>query len=71
MMSENYTAKVNILDGDGKRVGTVSLQSPTIAAFEANRLNAGMVMRSLPGQLAGSRRIFQESIRQVLDQDLK
>ena len=33
---EHYTAKVNFLDGEGKRVGTVSLQSPTIAAFEAN-----------------------------------
>ena len=31
-----YTAKVNFLDGEGKRVGNVSLQSPTIAAFEAN-----------------------------------
>jgi len=27
---------VNFLDGEGKRVGNVSLQSPTIAAFEAN-----------------------------------
>ena len=33
---EHYTAKVNFLDGEGKRVGTVSLQSPSIAAFEAN-----------------------------------
>ncbi len=33
---EHYTAKVNFLDGEGKRVGTVSVQSPTIAAFEAN-----------------------------------
>ncbi len=33
---EHYTAKVNFLDGEGKKVGTVSLQSPTIAAFEAN-----------------------------------
>ncbi|KAF5045243.1 hypothetical protein DSECCO2_483300 [anaerobic digester metagenome] len=33
---EHYTAKVNFLDGEGKRVGTVSIQSPTIAAFEAN-----------------------------------
>jgi len=33
---EHYTAKVNFLDGEGKRVGTVSLQSPTIAALEAN-----------------------------------
>ncbi len=33
---EHYTAKVNFLDGAGKRVGTVSLQSPSIAAFNAN-----------------------------------
>ncbi len=33
---EHYTAKVNFLNGEGKRVGTVSIQSPTIAAFEAN-----------------------------------
>ena len=33
---EHYTAKVNFLDGEGKRVGNVSLQSPTIAAFNAN-----------------------------------
>jgi len=33
---EHYTAKVNFVNDDGKRVGTVSLQSPTIAAFEAN-----------------------------------
>ena len=33
---EHYTAKVNFLDDDGKRVGTISIQSPTIAAFEAN-----------------------------------
>jgi hypothetical protein len=33
---EHYTAKVNFLDDEGTRVGTVSLQSPTIAAFEAN-----------------------------------
>ncbi len=33
---EHYTAKVNFLNGEGKRVGNVSLQSPTIAAFEAN-----------------------------------
>ncbi len=33
---EHYTAKVNFLDGEGTRVGTVSLQSPTNAAFEAN-----------------------------------
>ncbi len=33
---EHYTAKANFLDGEGKRVGTVSLQSPTIAAFEAS-----------------------------------
>ena len=33
---EHYTAKVNFLNDAGKRVGTVSIQSPTIAAFEAN-----------------------------------
>ena len=33
---EHYTAKVYFVDGEGKKVGTVSLQSPTIAAFEAN-----------------------------------
>jgi len=33
---EHYTAKVDFLNGEGKKVGTVSLQSPTIAAFEAN-----------------------------------
>ena len=34
---EHYTAKVDFLDEDtGKRVGTVSLQSPSIAAFNAN-----------------------------------
>jgi len=27
---------VNFLDGEGKRLGTVSLQSPSIAAYEAN-----------------------------------
>jgi len=34
---EHYTAKVNFVDETtGKRVGNVSLQSPTIAAFNAN-----------------------------------
>ena len=33
---EHYTAKVDFLDGEGKRVGNVSLQSPSIAAFNAN-----------------------------------
>jgi hypothetical protein len=33
---EHYTAKVNFVDGEGKKVGTVSLQSPSIAAFNAN-----------------------------------
>ncbi|WP_292517924.1 hypothetical protein [Methanoculleus sp.] len=34
---EHYTAKVDFIDEEtGKRVGTVSLQSPTIAAFNAN-----------------------------------
>jgi hypothetical protein len=37
---EHYTAKVNFIDGEGKRVGTISLQSPTIAAFEANAAEA-------------------------------
>jgi len=32
---EHYTAKVNFVNA-GKKVGAVSLQSPTIAAFEAN-----------------------------------
>ena len=34
---EHYTGKVNFIDEQtGKRVGTVSLQSPSIAAFDAN-----------------------------------
>ena len=34
---EHYTAKVNFIDEEtGKRVGTVSIQSPSIAAFNAN-----------------------------------
>ena len=34
---EHYTAKVDFIDEDtGKRVGTVSLQSPSIVAFNAN-----------------------------------
>ena len=38
---EHYTAKVNFVDeATGKRVGTVSLQSPTIAAFNANAAEA-------------------------------
>ncbi len=37
---EHYTAKVNFIDGEGKKVGTVSLQSPTIAAFNANAAEA-------------------------------
>ena len=32
---EHYTAKVNFVNA-GKKVGAVSLQSPTITAFEAN-----------------------------------
>ena len=36
---EHYIAKVDFLDA-GKRVGTVSLQSPTIAAFDANAAEA-------------------------------
>ena len=56
---EHYIAKVVFLDGDGKRVGTVSLNSPTIAAFEANAAEvmdnaaiaaamAGTAVRDLP-----------------------
>ena len=37
---EHYTAKVDFLDGEGKRVGNVSLQSPSIAAFNANAAEA-------------------------------
>ncbi len=37
---EHYTAKVNFVNGAGKRVGTVSLQSPSITAFEANAAEA-------------------------------
>ncbi|MCE5338422.1 MAG: hypothetical protein LLF90_07040 [Methanomicrobiaceae archaeon] len=38
---EHYTAKVDFIDvNTGKRLGTVSLQSPTIAAFEANAAEA-------------------------------
>jgi hypothetical protein len=37
---EHYTAKVDFINGEGKRVGTVSLQSPTIAAFNANAAEA-------------------------------
>ena len=37
---EHYTAKVDFLNGEGKKVGTVSLQSPTIAAFNANAAEA-------------------------------
>ena len=38
---EHYTAKVDFIDEDtGKRVGTVSLQSPSIAAFNANAAEA-------------------------------
>ncbi len=59
---EHYTAKVNFLDGEGKRVGTVSLQSPTIAAFEAtaaevldnaalkSAMGAADVLRNAPGE---------------------
>ncbi|NLT24784.1 MAG: hypothetical protein GXX82_17205 [Syntrophorhabdus sp.] len=58
---EHYTAKVNFLDGEGKRVGNVSLQSPTIAAFEANAAEAlanaaletamgGEAVRNAPGE---------------------
>ena len=38
---EHYTAKVDFIDEDtGKRVGNISLQSPTIAAFNANAAEA-------------------------------
>ena len=37
---EHYTAKVDFIDGEGKRVGNVSLQSPSIAAFNANAAEA-------------------------------
>ncbi len=49
---EHYTAKVNFINDDGKRVGTVSLQSPSIAAFEANAAevmgNAALATRRIP-----------------------
>jgi len=58
---EHYTAKVNFLNGEGKKVGTVSLQSPTIAAFEANAAEVlnnaalatamgGEAVRNAPGE---------------------
>jgi len=59
---EHYTAKVNFIDEEtGKRVGNVSLQSPTIAAFQANAAavmgNAalaaamgGEAVRNFPGE---------------------
>ncbi|PKL60999.1 MAG: hypothetical protein CVV31_13780 [Methanomicrobiales archaeon HGW-Methanomicrobiales-2] len=59
---EHYTAKVNFLNGEGKRVGNVSLQSPTIAAFEANAaevldnaplataMGASDALRNAPGE---------------------
>jgi len=37
---EHYTAKVEFIDGESKRLGTVSLQSPSIAAYEANAAEA-------------------------------
>ena len=58
---EHYTAKVNFLK-EGKRLGTVSLQSPTIAAFDANAaevaanaaiktaMGATDVIRDFPGE---------------------
>ena len=49
---EHYTATANFVNADGKRVGTVSLQSPTIAAFEANAAevmgNAALATRRIP-----------------------
>ena len=58
---EHYTAKVNFVDGEGKKVGTVSLQSPTIAAFNANAAEVldnaalatamgGVAVRNGPGE---------------------
>ncbi|MCT8337806.1 hypothetical protein FKB36_10010 [Methanoculleus sp. Afa-1] len=58
---EHYTAKVDFLDGEGKRVGNVSLQSPSIAAFEANAAEVlnnaalatamgGEAVRNAPGE---------------------
>ena len=58
---EHYTAKVNFLNGEGKRVGTVSIQSPTIAAFNANAAEVmgnaaleaamgGEAVRNAPGE---------------------
>jgi hypothetical protein len=43
---EHYTGKVNFIDENtGKRLGTVSIQSPSIAAFDAN---IAAVMASTP-----------------------
>ncbi|NMA09553.1 MAG: hypothetical protein GX932_00790, partial [Methanomicrobiales archaeon] len=59
---EHYTAKVNFFNGEGKRLGTVSIQSPTIAAFNANAaevmdnaalksaMGAAEVLRNGPGE---------------------
>jgi hypothetical protein len=59
---EHYTAKVNFIDGaTGKRIGTVSLQSPSIAAFNANAAEVldnaalatamgGVAVRNGPGE---------------------
>ncbi len=33
---EHYTGKVNYVNDEGKRVGVISIQSPSIAAFNAN-----------------------------------
>ena len=42
---------MNFLDGDGKRVGTASIQSPTIAAFNANAVEVmGNAARNAPGE---------------------
>jgi hypothetical protein len=49
---EHYTAKVNFLDGEGKRVGTVSIQSPTIAAFDTNA-TAVMANATLAAAMGG------------------
>ena len=59
---EHYTAKVNFVDGNGKRLGTVSLLSPTIAGFNANAaeildntaikaaMGASDALRNAPGE---------------------
>ena len=50
---EHYTAKVNFVDEERKRIGTVSLLSPAIAAFEAD---AGEVLETAPPPVTGLHR---------------